>query len=1069
MADEVPVATAEGGDDAGGTAYAVTVEAFSGPLDLLLYLVRRTELDITEIPIAEIADQFVETVRGWHERGELDLEMAGDFVLMAATLLEIKARTIAPPPEEEGAGDDDDDDLVDPRADLIAKLLAYRRFKEATAHLQRLQAERWERAVRRFKEEIPEDPEEVEGLDLGELDPHALWKCWNVIVTRLGGMGPRTVAKDDIPIEARVGSVIEFGREQRRTTLRQLLARESSHLGRVTTLMATLEVVRQRWLEARQWEQFGDVDLRFREQEEREAKPVLPEPEPDDGKKRRRRPPLATWTPPPTATPVEGEAPGEGEDGEVENFESDEERFLRELNEACALDRVLRDAKDWEGGFRRHWEVLHPPPPPPPQPDPPPAPPVPEPAPAAAEPAAETPAKPKRVPPWLRKKAETPAEPAAPQPAAPVVVELPVVARAALQRIAPQAETLVEPPAPAAPAADELPVVARALLEPVPMPAAEAVVPTPEAEVLPVVSRAVLEVQPAPAVEVAAAAVPVPVGEQETEVQTALEPQEKPAEATDSPVVSTTDAVVSALAPEAPVPPVLQPVVAEPQAAAGPEPVAQATPAAPAVDAEIVGDDVLPPASEPVEPVATVTESAPQSEPEPAAAEPEVVAEVLPDPVSVVQPAPEPGPAEPAAEVVAAPAPESVAPPVVEPAAAVPEPVTELAPAVPAEPEPAPVAVPDATGGDVVMPAAVEPVEPVAVVVDAGPDVRPEPVAAPVAHDVAVAEVGSLPTAPAPVFPAEPDADQGESWDDDSGEPSAPAAEAAPAEAPVVLAPVVPPPPAPAAEAVPAEAPVVQAPVVPPPQAAAPAPAPHPVSGNARPSPWPLVFAAGLTAAMIGAWLVLRPARPVPQPWPAPLPPLAGPVLVVDAPAVPDAQPAAFPPLPTVSELATLGLPAWFDAPAPVVVPWDAFLPPAPAAPGLPQLGQGRSLDRVQVSELGRPGGWTLALTVAPVVAPAVPVVPWDAFLPPPPEPPALWWLGRGPGLADAAVAELGRPGGWTRALVAGPAQVAVVPWDAWLPVVPATAPGLDAWRWPGDADLLHWARPDAWKAGQAR
>ncbi|MCK6488113.1 MAG: segregation/condensation protein A [Planctomycetes bacterium] len=916
MADEVPVATAEGGDDAGGTAYAVTVEAFSGPLDLLLYLVRRTELDITEIPIAEIADQFVETVRGWHERGELDLEMAGDFVLMAATLLEIKARTIAPPPEEEGAGDDDDDDLVDPRADLIAKLLAYRRFKEATAHLQRLQAERWERAVRRFKEEIPEDPEEVEGLDLGELDPHALWKCWNVIVTRLGGMGPRTVAKDDIPIEARVGSVIEFGREQRRTTLRQLLARETTHLGRVTTLMATLEVVRQRWLEARQWEQYGDVDLRFREQEEREAKPVLPEPEPDDGKKRRRRPPLATWTPPPTATPVEGEAPGEGEDDEVENFESDEERFLRELNEACALDRVLRDAKDWEGGFRRHWEVLHPPPPPPPQPDPPPAPPVPEPVPAATEAAAETPAKPKRVPPWLRKKAETPAEPAAPAPVVPTVAELPVVARAALQRIAPQAETLVEPHATVAPAVAELPVVARALLEPVEKS----------------VQNAGLE-PGGPREEVPAAALPAEVPPAEEPAVASLPPEAPLGAPGSSPAVSSDEAAVA--------PDVTVPAVVEAAAIAGEEVPAVALPA-----------------------------EVPQAE-EPAAAS-------LPPEAPLG--APGSSPAVSSDEVAVAP--DAVAPAVVEPA-----PIAGLDPVAPREED------------------------------------------------------------RASIRQAEPAADQGESWnDDDSGEPSAPTAEAVPAEAPVVLAPVVPPP-----------------------QAAAPAPAPLPVSGNARPSPWPLVFAAGLTAAMIGAWLVLRPARPVPQPWPAPLPPLAGPVLVVDAPAVPDAQPAAFLPLPTVSELATLGLPAWFDAPAPVVVPWDAFLPPAPAAPGLPQLGQGRSLDRVQVSELGRPGGWTLALTVAPVVAPAVPVVPWDAFLPPPPEPPALWWLGRGPGLADAAVAELGRPGGWTRALVSGPAQVAVVPWDAWLPVIPATAPGLDAWCWPGDADLLHWARPDAWKAGQAR
>lgn len=362
MTEAPPVQTADGGEDATVPAYAVTVDAFSGPLDLLLYLVRRTELDITQIPISEIADQFVDTVRGWQASGELDLEMAGDFVLMASTLLEIKARAVAPPPEEEADGiREDDDDLIDPRADLIAKLLAYRRFKEATAHLLRLEAGRAERAVRRLREEIPDDPEEIDGLDLGELDPHALFSAWQLIVARLGGMGPRTVARDDIPIESRISGVIDYGREVGRTTLRQLLEREPTVLGRMTTVMATLEVVRQRWLEARQWEQYGEIELRFRPPEEREAKPVLPDPEPVEAKRRRRRPPLATFSAP---VPVEAVESADSSAEEEESFENDEERFLRELNEACALDRVLEEAKDWEGNFRRHWEVLHPPPPP---------------------------------------------------------------------------------------------------------------------------------------------------------------------------------------------------------------------------------------------------------------------------------------------------------------------------------------------------------------------------------------------------------------------------------------------------------------------------------------------------------------------------------------------------------------------------------------------------------------------------------------------------------------------------------------------------------------------------------
>ena len=168
------VATDEPALDLG---YTVSVDAFSGPLDLLLFLVRKSELDIIDIPVATITDQFVALISLWQQQGELDLEVAGDFILMAATVLEIKARTIAPPPIDEGEqSPDDEDDALDPRADLIGKLLAYRRFKEAVGLLNHLEAGRAQRVLRQTREEIPEDPEEAAGIDLGELDVTQLSK-----------------------------------------------------------------------------------------------------------------------------------------------------------------------------------------------------------------------------------------------------------------------------------------------------------------------------------------------------------------------------------------------------------------------------------------------------------------------------------------------------------------------------------------------------------------------------------------------------------------------------------------------------------------------------------------------------------------------------------------------------------------------------------------------------------------------------------------------------------------------------------------------------------------------------
>jgi hypothetical protein len=101
--------------------YRVDLEAFSGPLDLLLFLVRRAEVDLVDIPVATIADQFIAAVSSWQE---MDLEVAGDFILMAASLLELKSRLVAPPVEGEATGEEADEEILDPRAELSRRRCA---------------------------------------------------------------------------------------------------------------------------------------------------------------------------------------------------------------------------------------------------------------------------------------------------------------------------------------------------------------------------------------------------------------------------------------------------------------------------------------------------------------------------------------------------------------------------------------------------------------------------------------------------------------------------------------------------------------------------------------------------------------------------------------------------------------------------------------------------------------------------------------------------------------------------------------------------------------------------------
>ena len=110
-------------------SYQVALDTFHGPLDLLLYLVKKNEVDVLDIPIAKLTDQFLETMK---VLPAIDVELAGDFLVMAATLMEIKSRSLLPAEAAAGEGDE-----PDPRRELVRQLLEYRKFKDAAAALQK--------------------------------------------------------------------------------------------------------------------------------------------------------------------------------------------------------------------------------------------------------------------------------------------------------------------------------------------------------------------------------------------------------------------------------------------------------------------------------------------------------------------------------------------------------------------------------------------------------------------------------------------------------------------------------------------------------------------------------------------------------------------------------------------------------------------------------------------------------------------------------------------------------------------------------------------------------------------
>ena len=145
--------------DAPQAGIRVALPVFTGPLDLLLHLIQREEIEITDIPIARIAREYLETLELMRE---LDLEVAGEFLVMAATLMRIKARMLLPPAIA-------DEEEEDPREGLVRQLLEYRRFKEASRDLERLEGERRLLFDRGAPAQL-EDPQD------GELQPVSLFR-----------------------------------------------------------------------------------------------------------------------------------------------------------------------------------------------------------------------------------------------------------------------------------------------------------------------------------------------------------------------------------------------------------------------------------------------------------------------------------------------------------------------------------------------------------------------------------------------------------------------------------------------------------------------------------------------------------------------------------------------------------------------------------------------------------------------------------------------------------------------------------------------------------------------------
>lgn len=233
-------------------------DTFNGPLDLLLHLIRRDEMDIYDIPIARLAASYQEEIQ---KLEIINFDEGIEFLDLASTLVEIKTRMLLPP-EERQDGDDDEDDAFDPRSGLVEALLEYRRFKDAA----RLLGEMADEQTRRFPRVAP--PLDVQFSDSAEETADSL-----DLLSAFQGMLLRIVPREEsnvihyseVPTSVRIEQISTVLREIGRTRFSLLLSGNPDRQEMVGFFIAMLEMIRQGRLIARQADNFTDIILEPRE------------------------------------------------------------------------------------------------------------------------------------------------------------------------------------------------------------------------------------------------------------------------------------------------------------------------------------------------------------------------------------------------------------------------------------------------------------------------------------------------------------------------------------------------------------------------------------------------------------------------------------------------------------------------------------------------------------------------------------------------------------------------------------------------------------------------------------
>lgn len=228
-------------------SYEVKLQDFEGPLDLLLYLIQKNEVDIYNIPIVQITDQYLEYVM---RIGSLNLEVAGEFLLMAATLIYLKSKMLLPQPpslEDELAPED-------PRRELVERLVEYKKYKEAAQVLAREE----DRLFNQFTHRPQIAPNEPIFID-PEMALYQLLTAFYDLYKRRPEESSLAIQSEELDINQSMVEILDHFEERESLTLGGILGQGKTLLQMISYFLALLELIRRGLLKVRQFQQFGEI------------------------------------------------------------------------------------------------------------------------------------------------------------------------------------------------------------------------------------------------------------------------------------------------------------------------------------------------------------------------------------------------------------------------------------------------------------------------------------------------------------------------------------------------------------------------------------------------------------------------------------------------------------------------------------------------------------------------------------------------------------------------------------------------------------------------------------------